>query len=158
MRRATAEMETAPEPLSGLDVLRGVASGETPLPPAAELLGWKALVLRPGYARVQYTAREAFYNPAGTVQGGMLAAMLDDAMGPALFTLLPVGQFAPTLQMHVSFLSPAYAGTLVAEGRVVHRTRGVAFLEGRLNDSDGNLLATATATARIMASPVKLIS
>jgi uncharacterized protein (TIGR00369 family) len=75
--------------------------------------------------------------------------MLDDAMGPALFTLLEVGPPAPTIEMKVSFLRPATAGTLIGEGRVVHLTRSVAFLEGTLATEDGALIATATATARV---------
>jgi len=137
------------EATAGIDVLLGVKDGTAPLPPAAALLGWKALSLAPGHVRVQYTAREEFYNPHGTVQGGFLAAMLDDAMGPALFSLLDSDSFAPTIEMKVSFLRPAYAGTLIAEGRVVHRTRRVAFMEGTLSAEDGVLVATATATALI---------
>lgn len=68
--------------ISGIDVLRQASSGKVPLPPAAALLGWEAIDIRPGYVRVRYAAWEAFYNPQGTVQGGFLAAMLDDAMGP----------------------------------------------------------------------------
>jgi uncharacterized protein (TIGR00369 family) len=137
------------EATAGIDVLLGVKDGTVPLPPAAALLGWKALSLAPGRVRVQYTAREEFYNPHGTVQGGFLAAMLDDAMGPALFSLLDSHDFAPTIEMKVSFLRPAYAGALIAEGRVVHRTRRVAFMEGTLRADDGVLVATATATALI---------
>jgi acyl-coenzyme A thioesterase PaaI-like protein len=33
---------------------------------------------------------------------------------------------------------------------VVHQTRSLAFLEGTLATEDGDLVATATATARIM--------
>jgi acyl-coenzyme A thioesterase PaaI-like protein len=33
--------------------------------------------------------------------------MLDDAMGPALFTTLAAEDFAPTIEMKVSFLRPA---------------------------------------------------
>ena len=138
--------------LTGLDILRAAAGGTAPLPPAAALLGWKLLDIEPGRIRVQYTAREEFYNPQGNIQGGFLAAMLDDAMGPALFSLLDADQFAPTVEMKVNFLRPAVAGTLIAEGNVVHRTRSIAFLEGRLLAEDGSLLATATATARILAA------
>ena len=53
------------------------------MPPAPALLGWQALELRRVCAR-RYEAREAFYNPQGAVPGGFLAAMLDDAMGPAV--------------------------------------------------------------------------
>jgi uncharacterized protein (TIGR00369 family) len=134
---------------TGSDVLLDAIAGRGPMPPAAELLGWEALSIEPGRVRVRYTAREAFYNPMGTVQGGFLAAMLDDAMGPALFTLLEEGQHAPTLDMKVSFIRPARAGTLIAEGRVMHKGRNIAFVEGDLRTEDGELVATSTATLRI---------
>src|SRR5437867_8156249 len=137
-------------PITGLDVLRAASEGSVETPPAAALLGWKALTLETGRVRVQYNARPEFGNPHGAIQGGFLAAMLDDAMGPALFTTLPADQFAPTIEMKVNFLRPARPGPLVAEGRVVHRTRSLAFLEGSLGTEDGELIATATATARIM--------
>ena len=135
---------------SGLDVLRNAGTSEEPLPPCSALLGWQALEVEPGRVRVRFDARAEFTNPMGTVQGGILAAMLDDSMGPAVFTLLSEGQFAPTLEMKVTFLRPARPGTLIGEGRVVHRTRGVVFLEGTLEDEDGALIATATATGRIV--------
>ena len=135
--------------VSGIDILRQASAGEMPLPPAAALLGWEAIDLRPGYVRVRYRAREEFYNPSGSVQGGFIAAMLDDAMGPAIFTLLRPDEFAPTLEMKVTFLRPAYAGELIAEGRVVRRAKRAVFLEGKLFAPDGDLLATSTATALI---------
>ncbi len=59
---------------SGIDILRDAAEGKIAMPPAAALLGWQALEIRPGHVRVRYEAREAFYNPQGVVQGGFLAA------------------------------------------------------------------------------------
>jgi acyl-coenzyme A thioesterase PaaI-like protein len=54
--------------------------------------------------------------------------------------------------MKVSFLRSARPGPIIAEGRVVHRTRSLAFLEGTLSTEDGDLIATGTATARIVAT------
>ena len=139
--------------LTGLDVMRAVAEGVIETPPAAALLGWKALKLEPGHVRVRYTARPEFGNPQGAIQGGFLAAMLDDAMGPALMTLLEADQFAPTIEIKVNFMRPARPGAIIAEGRVVHRTRSLAFLEGNLQTEDGDLIATGTATARISGGP-----
>ncbi|HEY8765842.1 MAG TPA: PaaI family thioesterase [Dehalococcoidia bacterium] len=102
--------------------------------------------IRPGHVRVRYEAREAFYKLQGVVQGGFLAAMLDDAMGPAAFTLLDEGSFAPTLEMKVSFVRPARAGPVIAEGHVLHQSRRFVHVEGRLTTEDGQLIATATAT------------
>ncbi len=135
---------------TGLALLRDAALGTEPLPPCSQLLGWEPLELEPGRVRVRFTARPEFCNPHGAIQGGFLAAMLDDSMGPALFTLLDETQFAPTLEMKVSYLRSAKPGTLIGEGRVAHKTRAVAFLEGTLEDEDGNIVATATATARIL--------
>ncbi len=134
---------------SNIDALHALARGETPLAPVAELLGWKLLSVEPGHVRVQFTARPEWYNPRGSVQGGFIAAMLDDAMAPAAFTLLEPGQFAPTLDLTVNFYRSVSAGTVIAEGRVVHGTRRVLFLEGRLFREDGELAAVATATALI---------
>jgi uncharacterized protein (TIGR00369 family) len=145
-------MAVSTKPITGLDVLRAVDEGLIETPPADVLLGWKALELEPGRVKVRYTARPEFTNPTGAIQGGFLAAMLDDAMGPALFTTLHAEQFAPTIELKVNFMRPARPGTIIAEGRVVHRTRSLAFLEGTLSTEDGDLIATGTATARIVAT------
>jgi uncharacterized protein (TIGR00369 family) len=120
------------------------------LPGYVDLLGMRPLSAEPGHVRMEFTASEQFLNPAGVVQGGFITAMLDDTMGPAAVAQLGPGYFAPTLELKVSFLRPVGPGRLVADGRVVHMGRSIAFLEGSLADEDGNVVATATATARVV--------
>lgn len=129
--------------------------GEIPPPPSAALLGWKVLeaIPRSGSTRIQFTATEQLTNVVGVVQGGFLAAMLDDTLGPALMTVLEPYEFCPTLEIKVSFLRAARPGRLVGEGRVVHRTRTIAFLEGVLFDAAGEPVAAATSTVRIQRLP-----
>jgi uncharacterized protein (TIGR00369 family) len=129
-----------------------VMEGRRPPPPAAALLGFELLAIDPtqGTIRVRFTARPEFANPIGAVQGGFLAAMLDDTLGPALTATLEPDQFAPTIELKVNFIAPAQLGTLVADGRVVARGGSVAFLAGELRTEQGELVATATATARIV--------
>ena len=126
--------------------------GRAPMPPAAGTLGWELVDVDPyrGTIDVAFVAGEAFLNPMGNVQGGFLAAMLDDTLGPALVAQLPEGQFAVTLELKVNYLKAARPGRLLAHGRVVHRGGSIAFLEGTLTDEAGETLATATATARII--------
>src|SRR5690242_3001154 len=127
-------------------------AGRVPAPPAAETLGWAIEEIDPaaGTIRVSFDAKPAFRNPMGNIQGGFLAAMLDDTMGPALVATLEPDEFAPTLELKVNFLRPAKVGRLVGSARVVHRGGTIAFLEGTLRDASGELVATATATARIV--------
>jgi len=129
-----------------------VMEGRRPPPPAAALLGFELLAIDPeqGTIRVRFTARPEFANPIGVVQGGFLAAMLDDTLGPALTATLEPDQFAPTIELKVNFVAPAKPGPLVADGRVVARGGSIAFLAGELRTEDGVLVATATATARIV--------
>jgi uncharacterized protein (TIGR00369 family) len=86
-----------------------VMEGRADPPPAAELLGWKLVEVDPdeGTIEVSFTATDQFLNPAGTVQGGFLAAMLDDTLGPALVATLGNGEWAPTTDLHVQFVKPA---------------------------------------------------
>ena len=133
------------------DVMEGRA---TP-PPAAVLLGWELVAVDPeaGTIEMAFQATEQFLNPFGMVQGGLLAAMLDDTLGPALVATLGPGQSAPTTDLHVQFLRPARPGRLVGRGRIVKRGKEICFLAGELLGPDGEAVAVATATARITAVP-----
>jgi uncharacterized protein (TIGR00369 family) len=126
--------------------------GRAPMPPAAALLGWQLEDIDPaeGTINVRFLARDEFRNPQGNVQGGILAAMLDDTMGPALVATLPSGQFAATLEMKVSFLAPAKIGPLWGRGRVIKVGGTIGFVEAELVDREGTTLARASATVRIV--------
>ena len=128
--------------------------GRTPMPPAAVLLGRRVIDVDAdgGTITVEFTAREEFCNSAGTIQGGFLAAMLDSTVGPALRATLAAGERAPTVELKVSFIRPAQVGKLVGHGRVIHKGGSIAFLAGELHNAAGDLVATATATARIVSA------
>jgi uncharacterized protein (TIGR00369 family) len=129
-----------------------VMLGRKPPPPAAVTLGFKLLDIdeTQGTIRVEFEGKEEFLNPMGVIQGGFLTAMLDDTLGPALVATLEKDSFAPTIELKVNFIRPAPVGKLIGEGRVVARGGSIAFLAGELRTVRGELLATATATARIV--------
>jgi uncharacterized protein (TIGR00369 family) len=123
-----------------------------PMPPVAKTLGWilRAIDSDAGTIEVGFTAGQEFVNPTGSVQGGFVAAMLDDTMGPAVFAMGKGEIFAPTLDLHVSFLKPARPGHFVGRGRVVSLGKSIAFIEAELFNADGELVAKSTATARVL--------
>lgn len=125
-----------------------------PRPPCAELLGWHVVDARPGdgWIRIGFEARPEFVNPAGAIQGGFLAAMLDDTMGPAVFAATEGALYTATIDMTVSYLKPARIGPLFGEGQVLQLGRTVAFIEARLMDGDGAVVARATSSARLVAT------
>ena len=123
-----------------------------PLPPCSNLLGWTLRAVDPaaGTIEVGFTADDRFVNPAGTVQGGFLAAMLDDTQGPALFAMTGGAIYAPTIDFTIAFIKPALPGRFVATGRVVNLGKTIAFTEAELFDEAGELVARATFSNRVM--------
>jgi uncharacterized protein (TIGR00369 family) len=103
-----------------------------------------------GWVRIAFDARPEFCNPAGFIQGGILSAMLDDTMGPAVFVKTEGRLFTATISMTVSYFAPARVGPIVGEAIVVQLGKTVGFMEGRLMDEAGLLLATATTNARLV--------
>jgi uncharacterized protein (TIGR00369 family) len=94
-----------------------IIEGRSPLPAASRLLGWKLLALEPakGVIRVEFAAVPDFINPIGTIQGGIISAMLDDAMGPVATAFLGGHHMAPTLELKTNFMRPATVGPLFVE-------------------------------------------
>ena len=121
-------------------------------PPSSQLLGWHLIDARPrdGWVRIGFDGKRDFCNPAGFVQGGILSAMLDDTMGPAVFTMTDGKLYTATITMTVNFLSPAKPGPITGEAKVTQLGKTVAFVEGRLMAEDGTVLATATTGARLV--------
>jgi molybdopterin converting factor subunit 1 len=135
----------------GYERFMELVGNHVPRPPAyAKLLGTRPLHAEPGRVSFEFRATEQFLNPAGFVQGGFITAMLDETMGPAALSELGSGFMVPTLELKISFLRPVSPGTLVAEAWIVHRTRSVVFTEATLSDEEGELLAKASGTARII--------
>jgi uncharacterized protein (TIGR00369 family) len=96
---------------------------------------------------VNFTADKSFANPTGAVQGGFIAAMLDEAISTNIIIASNVTMTAPTLEMKTSYLAPLFVGPAKVEAKILKFGKSVCFSEARCFDPDGKLVATATATA-----------
>jgi len=118
---------------------------------ASLLLGWTLKSADPatGDVEIGFEAKPEFANPRGFIQGGILAAMLDDTMGPAVFVRTKGQQFPVTIDLHAQYLRPVKAGPVTAKARVVQLGKTVAFMEGELFDAEGQVAVKATASASL---------
>ncbi len=122
-----------------------------PKPPASVLLGREVVSIdADGTARLTYIAKPQFENRHGTVQGGLLAAMLDSATAFALMAQLPEALTAVTTRLDTRFLLPAKTGKFAATARIVAQNDRIARVEAELQDTDGQVVATAVAELRIV--------
>ena len=126
-----------------------IERGEMAAPNIAKALNAKTLEYNEdlGTLSVTFEVGDRFLNPAGNIQGGILTAMLDAVMGPCNGMVLGDNQFAPTLNINVSFINAAKPGKFIGKAKVLKKGRTICYLEGQLFDSDNNLVATATATS-----------
>lgn len=82
----------------------------------------------------------------GTAHGGVLAGLLDAAMGLAILGRVPEGEGCATVEMKANFLAPARPGPLVGQGSVVHEGRRMVVAEAKARDAEGRLVAFGTGT------------
>ncbi len=121
-------------------------------PPAARLLGRRLIGFDAdtGTATLEFRAKPGFTNRNGTVQGGLLSAMLDSATGSTLMASLPPAFTAVTVRLTTDFLKPAPVGPLRATARIVAQDERNAEVEAEITTVEGDVLARATAQLRIL--------
>ena len=100
----------------------------------AKLLGLE-ITFPDDRTEVRFTVQDFMYNPQGTLHGGMIGTVLDIGM---------------TLEMKTQFMKAPRHGALLAVGRFLRKGRSINFLEARLENADGELLAYATSTWRLL--------
>jgi len=99
-----------------------------------------------GEVRLRWEARPDHRNLQGLVHGGILATLVDIAMGLAVRTTVGPTRRHVTIDLHVQYLRPARPGRLEALGSVVRVGTHVAFAEGSVMDAAGRLLIRASGT------------
>jgi uncharacterized protein (TIGR00369 family) len=131
------------------DEIRALLRDASKAPPCARHLGFELIdfSIEEKWAEVAFTPRPEFANPQGSVQGGFVCAMLDDAMGVTAAISQRFAIVVPTLQVSVSYLRPTPIARVIGRGEVLRIGTSTAHLQGSLRDADGQLLAVATATA-----------
>lgn len=140
---------------SGLEFLADMVAGKLPHPPMCATLGFHLAEVAAGYARFDGEPEFRHYNPIGTVHGGFAATLLDSALGCAIFSTLAKGEGWTTLELKLNMVRPITkdTGTVLTEGRVIHRGRTVATADGTVKDRAGKLYAHASTTCMIFPAP-----
>lgn len=135
----------------------GTVLDDVEMPPCAAFLGYEFLSVdrERRRMRVKFKGSPEMLNPRGGVQGGFLTAMMDDAMG-SMVVVLTGGKKGPaSVDIHSQFLRPVGAEEIICEAELVHMTKNSAFTRATLYSKEGEVIATATQTARLLDIPGK---
>ena len=134
--------------LQNLERLRD-AGGRAPL---GRLMDFQLVDAGDGFAVFEGNPGAKHYNPAGTVHGGWISAILDSALGCAIHSRLEAGQSYTTVELKINMVRALtdQTGLVTARGAIIHLGRRVATSDARLEDVNGRLLAHGSCTCMIL--------
>jgi uncharacterized protein (TIGR00369 family) len=138
--------------MTGLQILRGLMSGELPAPPFAYFTGGRWVEAEDGSAAFAMPMTEWMNSPALRIYGGTIALLADIALVGAVQTTVPARTAFSPLDLKVHFVRPVRAdgNDLVARGKVAHRGRTLAVANAELLNHDGKVVALASGSSIIL--------
>ncbi len=87
--------------------------------------------------------------PYGTVHGGVISSLIDSAGFWAVYSMLPEGTEAATVEMKLNYLAPAKKGRLTCQGRTLKLGRSLGLAEAQVIDDNGELIGHGTVTLMV---------
>lgn len=119
--------------------------------PSSSTLGFEILSLDMSAwtTRVRFIGKPEFRNPAGYIQGGFLAAMLDDTIGFLAGMKTAPKALPSTVDLHTTFLRPVRVGAIEVAARLSNVGRAMIFAEATLHDARGKEAARSSATLTV---------
>jgi acyl-CoA thioesterase len=102
-----------------------------------------------GRASLEYEAGPHMCHSGGVVQGGFISGWIDAAMAHAVIALAGPDIVPMSLELKVSFFAPTRPGRVIAEAWIERKGRSTCFVEGRLTDLTGKVLAKASSTIQL---------
>ena len=116
--------------------------------PFVDHLGFEMVFFEDGQSELRFSPEPEHNNSFNVVHGGALMTLLDVSMATAARSVERTSG-AVTIEMKTSFMRAA-KGQLTAKGRLIHRTRNMAFTESMVYDAQGELCAHATGTFKLV--------
>lgn len=140
-----------PKEMTGLQIMQAAAAGLIPRAPISETIPMVVKEVELNRVVFEATANETHTNPLGGVHGGFAATVMDSITGCATHTTLGVGESYGTIELNVKMCKPIpFNKPLIAEGKVINKTRRLVITEGYIRDETGSLYAYGTATCMIL--------
>ena len=98
---------------------------------------------------LRFPVQERYQNPLRYMQGGYIVAAGDNTLGPLSWLAAPP---SVTSQLNTSYIRPVTPddASIVVAGRVTELTRRQLFLEAKVTNAAGKLVAISQATCTIV--------
>lgn len=118
----------------------------------SDYLGMRMVHVGPGVAVVEAEVRPDLVHRFGAAHGGVVASLVDQALGSAVFPLVPLGTWPATLEFKLNYLAAARRGVIRATGTVVSLRTRTAVVRVEV-ENEGRAIAAALGTVSLNPPP-----
>lgn len=102
----------------------------------AGYLGIRIVDVGPGRATAEVDVRDELVHRFGALHGGVVATLVDQVLGSAVYPVAPAGTWPATLEFKLNYLSPVRRGVVRATSRVVSMTTRTAVVQVDVTNGD----------------------
>ena len=109
-----------------------------------------------GEAHAIYKARKNMCHSGNIVQGGFITGWLDAVMALACMCKVGADTLVLSLEIKTTFIKKISHEQVLVIGNVIKTGKTIAFLEGKIVDTENNILAKGTQTVKLIKNFYKI--
>jgi uncharacterized protein (TIGR00369 family) len=130
--------------------LKKVKEGRKGMNPFLDFMGIRLTEMGDGYARFRMTIRPEYLQGAGSVQGGLIVAMADEAIAHAMMTQLSPDEGLTTIELKSNFLAGVQSGELIATATVFKKGQSLIIGDCLVTDDKDKNICRVSATFMLL--------
>jgi uncharacterized protein (TIGR00369 family) len=123
---------------------------ELGMSPFWDYIGMEEQLIEKGYAELRINITPNLHQRRGSVHGGVLATLIDGAVGSAVRSTLSEDQASATVELKINYFRPAKGDYLLAKAKLIQRGKTIVVGQAEITDSDERVVAMGTATYMIL--------
>jgi uncharacterized protein (TIGR00369 family) len=89
-------------------------------------------------------------NPVGSIHGGVINSLCSVVSSLAALSVVDEDKYTVANDFNISFIKSVSSGKLIFEGKVLKAGRNLVFVETRVKDESGNIVATGRVTKSVI--------
>jgi len=138
--------------------LEKLKDGQKGLNPFLDFMEMKLNELKGGYAQFSIPIRPEFLQGAGTMQGGLMVALADEAIAHAMMTQLKPNEGLTTIELKSNFLAGVSSGNLLATATVFKKGNSLVIGDCLITDEYGKNICRVSATFLLLKKRPKVVT
>ena len=103
-----------------------------------------------GIAEVRVNIFDDLLNRMETVQGGVLATLIDGVTGTAVASTLSANEYIVTTELKINYLLPGTGEYLIGKAEMKHKGKTIAVAQAEVYDSKNQLIALGMTSFMIL--------